>query len=149
MSTTAALEGAPTVDRDIARVRRYAKLLDTALLDPILGAFVPGLGDFLGAALGMYIIIVAAQRKLPAVVIARMLLNLATDSALGVVPVVGGVADLVYKANNKNVDLLEARHASGGSSWKDWAMVGGAFGLLVAAVAASAYATIWLLHQIF
>lgn len=39
----------------------------------------------------------------------RMLLNLALDSTIGAIPVLGDLFDFVWKANVRNLDLLE-RH---------------------------------------
>ena len=52
--------------------------------------------------------------RVPRVVQLRMLLNVAIDLIVGVVPVVGDVADVVWKSNAKNFALLE-RHAARGA----------------------------------
>lgn len=124
-----------TEDPQIAMAETIARWTDRAMLDPIIGFLLPGLGDVLGAAVGLYPVMVAVQKKLPAVVIARMLINLGIDTAVGVVPVVGDLFDLAYRANQKNVRLLRARHAGGRSRPGDWLAVGGAGLLLVAALA--------------
>jgi hypothetical protein len=54
----------------------------------------------------------------PKVVQARMFINVAIDTFLGMVPVVGDLFDFAWKANQKNLDLLElhAREIRGGSA---------------------------------
>ncbi|MEO7092232.1 MAG: DUF4112 domain-containing protein, partial [Polyangiales bacterium] len=71
----------------------------------------------------------------------RMLMNLAIDAAAGVVPFVGDAADLVFKANERNVALLSERATgSGRATTKDWLMVGGAALAFVGVVALAVYA---------
>ncbi|WP_428266030.1 DUF4112 domain-containing protein [Haliangium sp.] len=123
-------------DPAVRRVETIARWLDDRLLDPILGFFAPVVGDLIPAAFGLYVVVTAVRKRLPAVVIARMLLNIGIDALLGIVPVVGDVFDIVFKANRRNADLLVARHEQGASSAGDWVLVGAAALLCVAAVAA-------------
>ncbi len=129
------------VDPDVDRVRRLAKVLDNKFLDPVLGFVLPGVGDLVGSVLGLYVVAVAVRRKMSPVVIARMLMNLAIDAACGVVPVLGDAADLVFKANERNVALLADRAGSGGrATAKDWAMIAGAALLFLGVLALAIYA---------
>ena len=105
-----------TDDRDIRRARALARILDTAVgipgtkirlgLDPVLG-LVPGAGDVASAMLSAYIVLVAANKGAPRPVIWRMLGNIAVDTALGSVPVLGDLFDVAFKSNIRNVELLE------------------------------------------
>jgi hypothetical protein len=129
------------IDPDLDRVTKLAKVLDNKFLDPLLGFVVPGVGDLIGSVLGLYVVAIAVRRKMSPVVIARMLMNLAIDAASGVVPVVGDAADLVFKANTRNVALLTERAGTGGrATAKDWAMVGGAALAFVGVLALAIYA---------
>lgn len=74
--------------------------------DALLG-LVPGLGDAAGSLLGGYGIYVGASLGAPTVVLARMLLNLGIDMALGAVPVLGDLIDIAFRANLRNLALLE------------------------------------------
>jgi uncharacterized protein DUF4112 len=104
----------------VARVRRVAVLWDAALripgtpfaigLDPILG-LAPGLGDALGAAAALWIVLEAARLGAPVSTLSRMLANVAIDTMIGAVPVAGDVFDFAWKANLRNVELLE-RHVA-------------------------------------
>lgn len=99
------------------RLRRLAWLLDNSIvipgtrftigLDAILGLF-PVLGDLLGALISGYIVIEAARLGVPRNVLARMLLNIAIEALIGVLPVAGDVFDAAWKANQRNVGLLDA-----------------------------------------
>jgi hypothetical protein len=100
-------------------VRQLVLLMDGAFripgtefrigLDPILGFLLPGAGDVLGALPSLLIVIVAIRRGVPGVVVQRMLLNVAIDALVGVVPLFGDVFDAAYRSNQKNLALLE-RH---------------------------------------
>jgi len=100
------------------RVRVVAKLLDNSIgipgtrwkigFDPIVG-LIPGIGDMIGAVLSGYIILEAARAEVPALTLARMLVNVGIDTVLGAIPAIGDVFDAAWKSNMMNVALLE-RH---------------------------------------
>lgn len=75
-------------------------------LDPILG-LVPGLGDVAGAALSGYLVLLAARLGAPRVVVLRMVANVALDSVVGSVPLLGDAFDVAWKSNMRNLALLE------------------------------------------
>lgn len=81
-------------------------------LDPILGFLLPGIGDVLGAIPSLLLLSLASRRRVPIVVLSRMVLNIAVDSAIGAVPILGDVFDGTFHANEKNLELLD-RHAGG------------------------------------
>ncbi len=136
-------------DPQIERVRKLARVLDHKLVDPVMGLLLPGIGDVIGSLLGLYTVALAAKRKLSPVVIARMLLNLGLDAALGIIPVVGDLTDFAFKANERNVALLVDRGESGGrATRKDWLMVAGAALLFVAAVGLVVFLAGKLIHAI-
>lgn len=133
---------------DIARAETLARWLDDRWLDPILGFLLPGVGDLVGAALGAYVVAVALRRRLPLVTVARMLLNLAWDALLGAVPLAGDLFDVVYKANQRNVALLRARHEARTETAGDWVRVIGALALLGLALALPLVGAWWLRHRL-
>jgi hypothetical protein len=100
----------------LQRLRRLSNLLDSAIpipgtpysigLDPILG-LLPAGGDLLGGVISAYIVFAAAQLGLPKETLVRMVLNIVLDTVVGTVPVLGDLFDVVWKANTKNMDLLE------------------------------------------
>jgi hypothetical protein len=116
-------------DRELERVRTLARVMDHYLVDPLMGFLLPGIGDVIGSLIGFYVVAIAWRRKVSPVLIARMILNLGFDMLIGVIPLLGDVADLAFKSNIKNVELLES-HPTGRATWKDW---------LIVAAAAAAY----------
>lgn len=107
--------------------------MDRRYVDPILGFFAPIVGDVLGSALGVLGVVVGLRLRVHPVVIARMLLNLAFDSLLGMVPLLGDAADIFYRAHIRNLVLLEERVPSE-TKPSDWLIVGGAALLFLIAV---------------
>ena len=76
-------------------------------LDGIVG-FIPGIGDILGGLASTIIIVAAWVRGVPRAVVARMVLNVAIETAVGAVPVVGNLFDIGWRANRRNYALLTA-----------------------------------------
>lgn len=101
---------------DVRSSNALARLLDTAIripgtnirlgLDAVLG-LIPGAGDAVGALLSSYIILAAARQGAPRAVLLRMIGNVAIDSLLGAVPVLGDIFDVAFKSNARNAALLE------------------------------------------
>jgi len=74
-------------------------------LDAIAG-LVPVVGDLITAAMGAYIVWEARNLGLPKWKLWRMGANVAFDTALGAVPVVGDAFDLLFRSNSKNLKIL-------------------------------------------
>jgi hypothetical protein len=75
--------------------------------DGIIGLLVPGAGDAMTAAGALSLLWLAIQRGVPRVVLARMALNVALDALVGSIPIVGDLFDFVWKANRRNLRLIE------------------------------------------
>jgi hypothetical protein len=75
-------------------------------MDAIVG-LIPGIGDFIGLAIGSLVVIEGWRLKMPLTVLLRMGFNLCLDAFVGSVPVVGDTFDLFFKANKMNLELLE------------------------------------------
>lgn len=105
----------PSREDAIARITLVAKLMDSAFmipglnrrvgLDAVLG-LVPGIGDALSAAVASYIIWEAHQLGLPRWKIARMIGNVAVDTAVGAIPFAGDVFDVFFKSNQRNLRII-------------------------------------------
>jgi len=137
-------------DRALEAAETLARWLDDRFLDPLLGLFLPGVGDLLGSALGLYPVLLAWRRRAPRALLARMLLNLAADAAGGAIPIVGDVWDFLFRAHARNLALLRAR-ADGAAvrgHWSDTAVVAAAALLFVAALALPVLVIAWAWHAI-
>lgn len=98
------------------RVRVIADLLDEAIeipginykigLDPILGILPVG-GDAVSAAISLYIVAEGARMGASRDTVLKMLFNVGLDAVIGSIPVLGTLIDAVWKANERNVALLE------------------------------------------
>lgn len=77
-------------------------------LDSIVG-LVPVIGDFVSAAMGMYIVWEAKNLGMPKWKLWRMTGNVAFDTAVGAVPVVGDALDFVFRSNTRNLRIVK-RH---------------------------------------
>lgn len=101
--------------------REFARVMDSAFrvpgtrfrfgLDPVLG-LVPGLGDAIGGGFGFYLLVQAFRAGVPPVVMIRMFANIAADLLFGAVPLLGDLFDAAFKANMRNLRLLERHQAS-------------------------------------
>jgi hypothetical protein len=145
------------VQARLARSRRMSTLLDSAFtiprtqitvgLDPILGV-VPVVGDIVPTAASAYIVAQAAALGAPRATLLRMCLNLFLDAAVGSIPFVGDAFDVVWRANDRNIRLLESRLADPTGEERDRravAVVGAVVFLLVLAVGIAGVAAAWWL----
>jgi hypothetical protein len=102
------------LERDIERVRLLAQAMDAQFevggvkfgWDAIVG-LVPVAGDILAAVIGLYPIYIAKKHNLSKLTRTRMAANLIFDWAVGSIPLAGDVFDVAFKANLKNLELLE------------------------------------------
>ena len=108
--------------RDAASVRQRIEALEKALehgfrvpgtgyefgLDAIVG-LIPVVGDFIGAALGAYLVWEARNIGVPKWKLWRMSGNVAFDTAIGFVPVAGDALDFLFRSNTRNLKIVK-RH---------------------------------------
>lgn len=101
-------------------------------LDALIGFFFPGGGDALGAVPALLLLGLALRRGVPPVIVLRMLLNIGIDALLGVVPLLGDLFDAAFRANEKNLELLEEHGGTGRRpALTDYLVVGGAMALVL------------------
>ena len=141
----------------LAALRKWSVLLDSAFrvpgtkltfgLDPILG-LVPGLGDLTTPFFAALLLLHAVRLRIPRVVQLRMLMNAVIDLAIGAVPLIGDVFDFGWKANVRNLALLERyAHPGARASRGDWVFVLAVIGLLAAIAVVPLLFTAWLLSR--
>jgi hypothetical protein len=79
-------------------------------LDGMVG-LIPGIGDSATALISLWFVLEGARLGLPKRKLARMLLNIGLDTAVGAIPVLGDVFDLAWKANRRNYSIIAAHFA--------------------------------------
>jgi hypothetical protein len=93
-----------------------AELMDSVFRIPGLGTrfgidaligLIPGFGDTVSSAVSLYILNAARCYGVPRATLLRMAANIAIDYALGSIPLLGDISDVYWKANLKNVALLQ------------------------------------------
>jgi hypothetical protein len=114
----------------LRHIESLAKLMDSRFrfpgtnirfgLDALIG-LIPGAGDLSTFAVSSYMLYIMAQNGASGYVLARMILNVLMDGIIGSIPIVGDLFDIGFKANMRNLRLMqehyqEGRH--GGSAWK-------------------------------
>lgn len=112
------------------KVARLSKLMDKQFvvpgtnfrfgLDGILG-LIPGVGDLSTFAVSCYLITLMAKNGASGYVLARMVLNVVIDTLIGSIPLVGDLFDFAFKANSKNIRLMQEHYIDGrhhGGAWK-------------------------------
>ncbi len=97
------------------RVTAMEKLLERSFVIPgvnfpigldVLIGLVPVLGDIVATAMGAYIVWEARNLGMSRWKLARMGLNVLFDAAIGVIPLVGDAADLVFRSNTRNLKII-------------------------------------------
>lgn len=100
----------------LRRVRRLAWILDAAFrvpgtrfrvgVDALVGLLPVG-GSAVMGLVSLYIVWEAWRLRVPASLLARMVGNVLLETAVDTVPVAGDLFDAAFKANLRNVALLE------------------------------------------
>jgi hypothetical protein len=107
--------------RELERLRSVQWLFDQAFpipgtkwrfgMDALFG-LVPGLGDIAGALVAVYALRVARNLRAPASIQLHMLTNIALDALIGMIPLLGDLFDFAFKAQTRNLALLDEWLAS-------------------------------------
>jgi len=130
------------------RLQKLAWLLDSSIpvpgtsltvgVDALIG-LVPVLGDVIGVLLSSYVVSEAAKLGIPRSILARMTFNVVVEGLVGMVPLAGDLFDAAWKANQRNVqllnDYLDSPRQAQRSSRKVLVLVFGGLLLLAAAIA--------------
>jgi Domain of unknown function (DUF4112) len=144
------------------RLARLAWLLDSSIpipgtrfsigLEALIG-LVPVVGDLVGVFLSSYIVREAAALGVSRSILGRMAFNVALEGLAGMIPFAGDVFDAAYKANQRNVRLLNAwlerpREARRASRAFMLALTAGLAGLLVLIAAGGFLLARWLWNSL-
>ena len=119
-------------------------------LDPII-SLIPGIGDLLANLTGSLILVIAAQLGVPKVVLVRMGINIAVNTVIGAIPIVGDVISIWFRSNVRNVELLQ--HYLGRHSKRvelgDWLFVIALIVGLLALMGAIIVAAVWMFKALW
>ncbi len=117
------LRGTPTLSNKqeheyrqaLERLDKYSKVTDSQFsipltgirfgIDPIIG-MIPIIGDFIGLVLSLPVLIEAHRIGAPAELKRKMIRNMVIEAVMGIVPVLGDLFDVYWKANTRNTALL-------------------------------------------
>jgi hypothetical protein len=139
----------------LVALRRVAELLDSAFvlpgttyrigLDPIVG-LVPWIGDLVSPLFTVALLWQARDVRVPKVVLGRMIFNAAVDAIIGAIPFAGDLFDFGWKANQRNMALLE-RHAyeEHHAGLGDWIFVLAMIGIVIVVAAVPFVLAGWLI----
>ena len=75
-------------------------------IDAIIG-LIPILGDFIGVIFSTYIMYSGIKMGVSSKIVKKMATNLAIEFIMGSIPIIGDIFDALWKANKKNVELIE------------------------------------------
>jgi hypothetical protein len=145
--------------RSLKHLRAITQLFDQAFVVPgtkwrfgldALFGLVPGFGDIAGALVAVYAMRVARRLNAPPVIQLHMLSNIALDALVGMVPIAGDLFDFAFKAQTRNLALLEAHLAmpqqAARRSRRGLFLIGAATMLVFAILAALG---LWMLYILF
>ena len=108
------------VEATMKRLRWLANFLDTAIrlpggfrfgADSIIG-LAPGIGDLATAGIACYFVYEGKRLGLPKTALVAMAGNVVLDLVLGATPILGDLADTWFKANVRNLAIIEKHVAA-------------------------------------
>lgn len=117
---------------ELEQIARLVKLMDSQFrvpgttftfgIDPLLN-FIPGVGWAIDFGMSSYLFYGMVRNGASGKVVSKMALNVAADSLIGAIPIVGNIFDFAFKANRRNLKLAiehfeEGKHQ--GSGWEIW-----------------------------
>ena len=115
---------AATAAARLSRLKRLAWMVDAAFripgtrfrfgLNSLIG-LTPAAGDAVLAAISLYIVYEAHRLGVPRQKLTRMLRNVGIEAAAGAVPLLGDLFDMGFKANLRNLAIVEDHLRLGGS----------------------------------
>jgi hypothetical protein len=116
--------------KGLKQLGHLAKLMDAQFripgtgirfgLDGIIG-LIPGAGDLSTFAVSGYMLWIMANNGASGYVLARMTVNILIDAIIGAIPFIGDIFDIAFKANMRNLRLVQQHYEEGrhrGSAWK-------------------------------
>lgn len=75
-------------------------------IDAVL-SLIPGLGDIASSAISVGIFAMILRKGVPFTTALKMMFNIVLDSLISAIPILGTLLDIGFKANVRNLNLLE------------------------------------------
>jgi hypothetical protein len=120
----------PVQNKRLKNMDKLAKLMDAQFrlpgtdirfgLDSLIG-LIPGAGDLTTFGVSGYMLWIMAHNGASGFLLARMTLNILIDAIVGSIPLIGDLFDVAFKANMRNMRLMQQHYVEGrhrGSAWK-------------------------------
>ena len=117
-------------------------------LDGLIG-LIPGAGDLTTFAVSGYMLLIMARNGASGFVLARMVLNVLLDAAIGSIPILGDLFDLVFKANIRNLRLMQQHYREGRHGGSAWKLVIPILVILLILVIGFIWLAYWLIASLF
>lgn len=108
---------------------------------------MPGIGDIASLSISGLLVTVMARKGASGMVIIKMLWNILIDAIVGTVPVLGDIFDLAYRANRRNLELLQEHYVEGEHDGSAWPVVIFILLIIVGLIIAATYAVWWVLAE--
>ena len=103
-------------EEKLLRLKLLSKRLDDSIkipgtnqkfgIDAIVG-IIPILGDFIGVIFSVYIMYSGIKMGVSSKIVKKMAANIAIEFIIGSMPIIGDIFDALWKANKRNVELIE------------------------------------------
>lgn len=148
----------PPLPPSLKNIEFLSRLMDTQFripgtnfrfgLDGLLG-LIPGAGDLSTFAVSGYIIWIMAHNGASGFVLARMILNVLVDATIGAIPIIGDLFDIAFKANMRNLRLMQEHYTEGRHKGSAWKVILPVLLILLLVICAIIYGTYRLIAAIF
>jgi hypothetical protein len=112
-------------------------------VDFVIG-LVPYAGDVISLMLSGMLVIIMARNGASGILVARMLGNLALDTVVGAIPLLGDLFDLGFKANTRNLRLLREHYEEGRHRGSAWPVVLGVLFFVILLIVGIAWLAWWV-----
>jgi Domain of unknown function (DUF4112) len=100
-------------------------------LDALMG-LIPSAGDLTSLGISGLLILTILRHGVSFSVLLKMIWNIILDASVGTIPILGDFFDFSFKANRRNVALLKAHYAEGGSRMNAWLAAAILFTIVIA-----------------
>jgi len=140
--------------KDFPALERLADFLDTRYRIPgtnirfgadFLIGLVPYAGDVVAFGISSVLVLAMARQGASGMVLAKMIGNVLLDASVGTIPILGDLFDLGYKANRRNLKLLEEHYEEGKHQGSAWWVVALVLLILLALIGLSVWVVVWIL----